>query len=550
MSTAPFFSIIVPTYNQAQYLGAALDSLMAQTDKEWEAVVVNDGSTDGTAELLEKYSQQDRRIRFFHKKNGGTASALNEGLRQAQGEWICWLSSDDMFAPRKLEIHRDWIKQYKECCFFFTYFRLLRDATGEITDHDLWGPLPDREFQITGLFYRNYISGISICVNREAWQQTGMFNESLRYAQDYDMWLRLLSVYPGVFIPEWTCINRNHALQGSEVFPQACYYDTAKAAIRFLNSRRFEELFPLLDLSDTGTAERVLARTLDIASEPTGFLYSLGPHPVLLLRIMEWIGDGPFREYSCSSRLQNIFKRHARELSCRYQGTAFGLVWKLAEATCHSPLAGFKFRAMPPVVIGKMYYFESTSSEHVEKPLRQYLLQFEHLTVQSSNSFVDNREILFIFPAEVSLSDKTTGNSMVKSVVPLAEELREKGCRVFFLGNSVPRLGFFEDFPCIGIRNELEMKEVINSLGMLDVAVAVSFPDCLQWTTAKQKLLYSQHKGSEAPDIALQRELIDNIFSVPPDSCLSPDVMQDTGNFRGRVRSLIASIKRGYRRAN
>src|SRR5436309_795558 len=102
----PFFSVLVPTYNQAHYVGQALDSLIGQSDPDWEAIVVNDGSTDGTAGILEAHRATDPRIRVIHKQNGGTGSALNEGLRHARGEWICWLSSDDLFHPRKLEIHR------------------------------------------------------------------------------------------------------------------------------------------------------------------------------------------------------------------------------------------------------------------------------------------------------------------------------------------------------------------------------------------------------------------------------------------------------------
>ncbi len=81
MSASPFFSIIVPTYNHAKYVGAALDSILAQTDPDWEAVVVNDGSTDNTPEVLARYAQRDSRIRVFHKPNGGTGSALNRCVK-------------------------------------------------------------------------------------------------------------------------------------------------------------------------------------------------------------------------------------------------------------------------------------------------------------------------------------------------------------------------------------------------------------------------------------------------------------------------------------
>lgn len=83
MERQPFFSIIVPTCNQARYLPQALDSIVAQTDDDWEAVVVDDGSTDDTPEILRGYLCRHRGIRVFKKENGGTASALNRGLIEA-----------------------------------------------------------------------------------------------------------------------------------------------------------------------------------------------------------------------------------------------------------------------------------------------------------------------------------------------------------------------------------------------------------------------------------------------------------------------------------
>jgi glycosyltransferase involved in cell wall biosynthesis len=250
LSVTPTFSIIVPTFNQAKYLGAALDSILSQSYTDWEVVVVNDGSTDGTAGILNDYALRDRRIRVFDQPNGGVAAALNRGLSEARGTWINWLSSDDLFEPNKLQVNYDWIQRYPECNFFFSYFSLLEERTSSLTKHGLWGPLPKPEHQILTLLYRNFISGITICIRREAWERVGQFDTSLRYGQDYDQWLRLLRHNKAIFIPEWLVINRNHSEQGSEVFPEACYFDTACAAIRFINETQFPSLVPFADLSD------------------------------------------------------------------------------------------------------------------------------------------------------------------------------------------------------------------------------------------------------------------------------------------------------------
>ncbi len=333
MTDLPFASIIVPTYNQEQYIGAALESLIAQTDRSWEAIVVNDGSTDGTASVVESYASRDARIAVVHKRNGGVASALNEGLRRARGRWVHWLSSDDLFKPEKLAINRSWIEQHPGTNFFFSYFWLLREATGVIERHDLWGPLPDPEYQILTLFYRNYISGISICVNREAWQRAGFFDETFYYAQDYHQWLRLLRHNCAVFIPEWTVVNRNHSQQGSELFQDACYFDTARAAIEFINEHPFEELVPWVDLANPAAAAAAVEKALEIACDPSAYLYSLGANPALLLRLLEWtaadLETQPIKQAARSRICERI-----REMALLERDDPWYWMWRGLAAAC------------------------------------------------------------------------------------------------------------------------------------------------------------------------------------------------------------------------
>jgi glycosyltransferase involved in cell wall biosynthesis len=383
--TAPTFSIVVPTYNQAQYLSACLDSILAQSDDDWEALVINDGSTDGTAELADYYARQDPRIRVFHKTNGGVANALNEGLRLARGSWVHWLSSDDLFDPCKLEINRKAILEFPDCKFFFSYFRLLRESTQELTNHDLWGPLPEREFQIPALFFRNYISGITICIERAAWQSVGYFDESLRYAQDYDMWLRLLARFPARFIAEWTVTNRNHALQGSEVFPQACYYDTAKAALLCLNRGSFESLFPLLDLTDPGQARRALEYSLSIAAQDSAFLYAVGWHPALLWRIAEWIMATEHRDPVLGKQLRTKVRWVCRQQARRLGQNEAAFAWKTIQAALTLEEIETTYQPIVPVDIAVDRYFELLAADNSGAvPIAQYLERFYHLILPAS----------------------------------------------------------------------------------------------------------------------------------------------------------------------
>lgn len=92
----PKLSVIIPVYNVVDHIGFALDSVLASKCDDWECICVDDGSTDGSASLLDKYAAQDSRICVFHKPNGGVSSARNMGLRYARGEWISFLDGDDL----------------------------------------------------------------------------------------------------------------------------------------------------------------------------------------------------------------------------------------------------------------------------------------------------------------------------------------------------------------------------------------------------------------------------------------------------------------------
>ena len=101
---SPFFSIIIPVYNVAPYLRECLDSVLAQTFTDWEAICVDDGSTDGSGAILDEYAAKDNRFRVFHQKNAGVSVARNNGLMLASGEWIWFVDSDDSIREGSLAL--------------------------------------------------------------------------------------------------------------------------------------------------------------------------------------------------------------------------------------------------------------------------------------------------------------------------------------------------------------------------------------------------------------------------------------------------------------
>ena len=119
----PFFSIIIPVYNVAPYLRECLDSVLAQTFADWEALCVDDGSTDGSGAILNEYAVRDRRFRVIHQPNGGVSAARNAALDVARGEWVCFLDADDKIESHWLEDIALGAKDHPEADWIRTSYR-------------------------------------------------------------------------------------------------------------------------------------------------------------------------------------------------------------------------------------------------------------------------------------------------------------------------------------------------------------------------------------------------------------------------------------------
>ncbi len=290
-NTSLLFSVLVPTYNQANYLPMALDSLLAQSYPNWEALVVNDGSTDDTQRVAEGYAIRDSRIRVFHKNNGGVGSALNEGLRQASGEWICWLSSDDLFEPEKLAIHHQAINEKPRSLFFFTDFSLYYEAQNQkcVSSLEYRSLIPPKDWQVIQFFKVNYVNGISIAVHRSIFKTIGFFSPYLRYGQDFDLWLRIASKFPLDFIDKLTSITRIHCNQTTNTLPVAGGYESAIACLIFLNGNSFSRLFPRTDLLDREAILKAASQVISVVTKPDSYINSCGFGPALIDRFREFV---------------------------------------------------------------------------------------------------------------------------------------------------------------------------------------------------------------------------------------------------------------------
>lgn len=188
---SPLVSVVIPAYNAAWCVRRAVDSVLAQEMRDFELIVVDDGSTDATTEVLAGYGDA---LRVLRKPNGGLSSARNAGIAAAIGRYVAFLDADDWWLPDKLARQTALLESKPEVLFCSTT-TAVRSPEGK--------PLPDWRCGEDGgsalacIFKANaYVagSGSAVLVRREAFEQAGFFDETLRSLEDIDMWMRLAAL--------------------------------------------------------------------------------------------------------------------------------------------------------------------------------------------------------------------------------------------------------------------------------------------------------------------------------------------------------------------
>ena len=181
------FTILIPAFNAEKWIAQTLSSLIAQTYKKWQALVINDGSTDDTLKIVKSYAGLDKRFIYTSKVNGGTATALNIGvnyfLKKRNGSFLMWLSADDLYTVDALACHNYFINlnaaRDTEFYFHASNYHLIRekDNTGLLmNDSSDWMHVPDKEYQIAKFILQgNYIHGNSIALSYDLVEKLGHF---------------------------------------------------------------------------------------------------------------------------------------------------------------------------------------------------------------------------------------------------------------------------------------------------------------------------------------------------------------------------------------
>ena len=198
----PVLSIIIPTFNRADFLKESIQSVLSQTFTDFELIVVDDGSTDHTEKVAREFSG----IHYVScAVNSGVSHARNLGIGLARGRYICFLDSDDLWVKNKLETQIRWMESHPECRVCYTDEIWIRKGVRV-------NPMNKHRKYSGDIFSRSLplciVSPSSVLMRAELFDEVGMFDEDMPVCEDYDLWLRISLKYPVHFIEEKLIVKR------------------------------------------------------------------------------------------------------------------------------------------------------------------------------------------------------------------------------------------------------------------------------------------------------------------------------------------------------
>lgn len=202
----PRVSIVIPAYNQAAYLGEAIQSALNQTYRDYEIIVVNDGSTDTTSEIASRYKDQ---IVYICQENRGLSGARNTAIRNARGEFIALLDADDVWLPEFLEKAVPLFSSYPQAAMVYSGYRYIDSQGNEIGVPTRKVVPPDLATQIF-LKYGNWLVPSAVVFRRDFAIEVGLFDEELKAVEDTDLWMKLSRKGLMVGIPDDLVKYRRH----------------------------------------------------------------------------------------------------------------------------------------------------------------------------------------------------------------------------------------------------------------------------------------------------------------------------------------------------
>jgi len=260
-------SVIIPVFNGEKYIREAIDSVLNQTFKDFEVIVIDDGSKDNTLSIIKEYKSK---IRWKSQENRGQASATNEGIKMAEGEYIAYLDADDVCMPERLEVEAEYLDDHLDVGLVYSSYCQM-NSVGEV--ERVVKALPHNNFL---LLQKDYIARSSVVHRKNCLDEVGLFDESITGDDDWDMWIRISEKFGIGYVERPLVKYRVHGEQISLVRPKKLAYRRyttmrimEKACARRKNSfwlrlklarvkveKKMGEAFPILDKKFLGVWRR------------------------------------------------------------------------------------------------------------------------------------------------------------------------------------------------------------------------------------------------------------------------------------------------------
>ncbi|MFH1413960.1 MAG: glycosyltransferase [Candidatus Omnitrophota bacterium] len=197
-------SVIIPTYNSGRYIEEAVASVLNQTYTNYELLIVDDGSTDNTVELLKKYKG---RFRYYYQRNQGIVAARNLALENSTGEFVAFLDADDLWLPEKLGVQMRVMREQPNLAFVYSCVYTI-DESGKTIRY--WDNKDEKIMDFNRLYDKNFICCSSVLLRRSCLERSGRFDPRVKMSQDWDLWLRLAKNFNFKFINQFLAKYRIH----------------------------------------------------------------------------------------------------------------------------------------------------------------------------------------------------------------------------------------------------------------------------------------------------------------------------------------------------
>lgn len=232
--TTPLVSVIIPVYNRERWIRESVSSAQNQTFDNIEIIVMDDGSTDRTAETVKELAGKDTRIHYHFQSNLGPASARNAAIQASRGDCIAVLDSDDLWQPEKLAAQMETVSSHPEVDFIYCAGTVI-DEDANVNHKKTQELRPVKLYTAESILFeqvRIFTSGVLF--RRRCLEKSGMFDESMKFFEDVDLWFRILLFHQGCFIDRDLIQKRDHPESYASTSSRHPEVDLYQSVLNFL----------------------------------------------------------------------------------------------------------------------------------------------------------------------------------------------------------------------------------------------------------------------------------------------------------------------------